>query len=65
MQFDPQRTITGLILAATVLFLMAGAPGMPGGTFRLWARRATVAVYAAICLGVLVYVGLWLLRVQF
>jgi hypothetical protein len=60
MTFDRNQLIAALVLAATVLFLMSGAPGMPGGSFRLWARRAAITIYGAAFLGVVVYVALWL-----
>jgi uncharacterized membrane protein len=60
MNFDQQRLITGLILSATALFLIAVAPGFP---YRRAARRVSIAIYVltvAIMIGLIV---LWLLGV--
>jgi len=62
MQLDPQRIIATLMTAATALFLMCGRLPAP---YSRWTRNAAIAVYGVTFLGVLVYAGLWLLRVEF
>ena len=57
MTFDPNRTISALVLAATALFLMAVAPGF---RWRRQARVVALVVYGATFFGVVVYVVLWL-----
>jgi len=47
---------------ATALFLLCEQLPAP---YNRWARNAAIGVYGATFLGVLVYVGLWLLRVEF
>jgi hypothetical protein len=59
---DTGRLVTALVAATTVLFLMCGR--LPAPYNRL-TRNAAVAVYGVTFLGVLVYVGLWLLGVGF
>jgi hypothetical protein len=56
---DKQHVIGVLLTTATVLFLMSGAPGMPGGRFRLWARRGAITLYCIALAGVFAYVVLW------
>ena len=56
MTFDRNQTIAALVLAATALFLMSV---MPGARHRRAVRIATLAVYGATLLGVIVYVVLW------
>jgi predicted branched-subunit amino acid permease len=56
--FDQQRLVTGLILAATALFLVAVAPGF---RYRRAARRAAIALYAAAAAAVVIgLIVLWL-----
>jgi hypothetical protein len=57
MTVDRDQMISALVLAATALFLFSVAPGM---RFRRQARVATLAVYGATLLGVIIYVVLWL-----
>jgi hypothetical protein len=57
MNFDRQRLIGVLITLATVLFLMAVAPGFP---YRRAARIGAVVVYGAALIGIAVWVVLWL-----
>jgi hypothetical protein len=57
---DLQRMVGALLAVGMVLFVMSGAPGMPGGAFRLWARRGAVGLYCLVLAGVIVYVLLWL-----
>jgi hypothetical protein len=57
MQFDLQRMIAAVLLAATALFLMSQ---WLGGRHRRTAMVAAIAVYGVLVAGVLVYVGLWL-----
>lgn len=57
MTFDLNRTISALVLAATVLFLMTVAPGF---RWRRQARVAALAIYGATLVGILVYIALWL-----
>jgi hypothetical protein len=59
---DRQRLIGALIALATVLFLVAIAPGM---RYRREARRAAIAIYAATAAAVLVWAVLWLLGLRF
>jgi hypothetical protein len=59
---DTGRVIATLVTAATALFLLCGQLPAP---YNRWARNAAIGVYGATFLGVLVYVGLWLLRVEF
>ena len=59
-QLDKQHVIAVLMVVATALFVMSGAPGMPGGAFRLWARRGALALYCVALAAVFVYVILWL-----
>lgn len=60
MNFDQQRLVTGLILAATALFLVAVAPGF---RYRRTARRAAIALYAAAAVVVIGLIVLWLMGV--
>jgi hypothetical protein len=60
--FDAQRLIGALITLATVLFLVAVAPGF---RYRMAARRAALTIYAVVFAGVVVWVVLWLLGVSF
>jgi hypothetical protein len=57
LQFDPQRLVAALMLAATALFLLAVAPGF---RYRRAARIAAIAVFAVVFTGVVVWVVLWL-----
>jgi hypothetical protein len=57
MQFDLQRMIAAVLLAATALFLMSQ---WLGGRHRRTAMIASIAVYGALVAGVVVYIGLWL-----
>jgi hypothetical protein len=56
MQFDTQRLIAALLLAATALFLITQRLG---GRQRRAVMAASIAVYGALVVGVVVYVGLW------
>jgi hypothetical protein len=56
MNFDRNQLISAAVVAATVLFLMSGAPGFRG---RRVARNAAIAIYGATFLGVAIYVVLW------
>jgi hypothetical protein len=60
--FDRQRLIGALITLATALFLMAIAPGF---RYRRIARVAAIAIYGAVFAGVLGWVVLWALGVNF
>ena len=57
MTFNPNQTISALVLVATALFLMTMAPWFP---WRRQARIAALAIYGATLLGVVVYIALWL-----
>jgi hypothetical protein len=59
---DAGRMVGALTLAATALFLMCGQLPAP---YNRWARNAAVAVYGVTLAGVLIYVGLWWLGVEF
>jgi hypothetical protein len=59
---DRQQLIGALVTLATVLFLMAIAPGF---RYRRAARIAAVSVYSAVLAGVVVWVVLWWLGVSF
>jgi hypothetical protein len=55
--------LVGAATAATAaLYLMSGRLPAP---YNRMARRGAVAVYGVALLGVLVYIGLWILRVEF
>lgn len=56
MQFDLQRLIAAVLLAATALFLIAQ---WLGGRHRRAMMIASIAVYGALVAGVVVYIGLW------
>jgi hypothetical protein len=57
MTIDREQAVIALVTLATVLFLLAGAPGF---RYRRVARLAALAVYGVVMAGVLVYVALWL-----
>jgi hypothetical protein len=57
MQFDMQRLIAAVALAATALFLVSQRLS---GRRRRAAMVAAIAVYGALLAGVVVYAGLWL-----
>jgi hypothetical protein len=59
---DRQRLIGALVTAATVLFLIAVAPGFP---YRRAARVAALTLYGIVLAGVIVWVVMWLLGVGF
>ncbi|HXC26469.1 MAG TPA: hypothetical protein VNV38_00835 [Stellaceae bacterium] len=60
MTLDRNQAIAALVLAATALFLMSGAPGF---RWRRQARLAAVVVFGAAFLGVVIYVALWALDI--
>ena len=62
INFDRQRLVGALVLAATALFLVAVAPGF---RYRRAARRVAVAVYAIVSAGVAVWAVLWLVGMEF
>jgi hypothetical protein len=57
MQFDMQRLIAAVLLAATALFLLSQRLG---GRYRRAAMVGAVTVYGALAAAVVVYAGLWL-----
>jgi hypothetical protein len=59
---DMGQVFVALATAATALFLLCGRLPAP---YNRWARNAAMAVYGITLLGVLVSIGLWLLRVEF
>ena len=59
---DRQRLIGALITLATVMFLVAVAPGF---RYRRAARLAAIALYAVVFAGVAVWAVLWFLGVRF
>lgn len=56
MQFDLQRLIAAVLLAATALFLMSQRLG---GRHRRAAMVGAIAIYGALAAGIVIYVGLW------
>jgi hypothetical protein len=62
MRIDRQQLLGVLITLATVAFLMAVAPGF---RYRAQARRAAIAIYAVVFVGIAAWVVLWLLGVSF
>ena len=60
--FDTQRMIGAALTLATVLFLMAVAPGF---RYRRQVRIASIAIYCVVLAGVAVWVVLWLFGVGF
>ena len=58
---DRNQLIGVFLLAATALFLMSGQPWM---RYRRAARVGAITVYGTGLLGVLVWVGLWLLGID-
>lgn len=61
VNFDAQRVIAAVLLAATALFLMSQ---WPGGRHRRAAMIAAIAIYGVLVAGVVVYVGLWAVGVM-
>jgi hypothetical protein len=54
--------IGALIATAAALFVLCQRLPAPYGWY---ARKAAIAVYGVTLAGVLIYIGLWLLRVEF
>ena len=60
MTMDRNQAVAALVLTVTALFLMSNAPGF---RYRRAARNAAVVAFAAVFLGVVIYVTLWALGI--